>query len=174
PCASSTRLSGAARSACSIRATARSWPISASTRMTSSSALPICRGPHKRSSSTFAWKGMVPLELSGRSPFPPIGDLPYLVTLPAFGFYWFQLTEETEAPHWHQQVPDMLPEFITLTTRDGSIENALAGREGRQFEAEALPRYLELQRWFGAKDQTIESAKLEPVAEMPDARFQLA
>src|SRR5690606_38559858 len=120
------------------------------------------------------WKGMVPLELSGRSPFPPIGDLPYLVTLPAFGFYWFQLTEETEAPHWHQQVPDMLPEFITLTTRDGSIENALAGREGRQFEAEALPRYLELQRWFGAKDQTIESAKLEPVAEMPDARFQLA
>src|SRR5690606_22397028 len=120
------------------------------------------------------WKGMVPLELSGRSPFPPIGDLPYLVTLPAFGFYWFQLTEETEAPHWHQQVPDMLPEFITLTTRDGSIENALAGREGRQFEAEALPRYLELQRWFGAKDQTIESARLEPVAEMPDARFQLA
>lgn len=120
------------------------------------------------------WKGMVPLELSGRSPFPPIGDLPYLVTLPAFGFYWFQLTEETEAPHWHQQVPDMLPEFITLTTRDGSIENALAGREGRQFESEALPRYLELQRWFGAKDQTIESARLEPVAEMPDARFQLA
>jgi maltose alpha-D-glucosyltransferase/alpha-amylase len=120
------------------------------------------------------WKGMVPLELSGRSPFPPIGDLPYLVTLPAFGFYWFQLTEETAAPHWHQQVPDMLPEFITLTTRDGSIENALAGREGRQFESEALPRYLELQRWFGAKDQTIEGARLEPLAEMPDARFQLA
>src|SRR5690606_26642758 len=48
------------------------------------------------------------------------------------------------------------------------------GREGRQFEAEALPRYLELQRWFGAKDQTIERAKLEPVAAMPDARFQLA
>jgi len=120
------------------------------------------------------WKGMVPLELTGRSSFPPIGDLPYLVTLPAYGFYWFQLADETEAPRWHQQVPEILPEFITLTTRDGSIKNALAGREGQQFEAEALPRFLELQRWFGAKDQTIESADLEPLAEFPDARFALA
>jgi len=23
--------------------------------------------------------------------FPPIGDLPYLLTLPGHGFYWFQL-----------------------------------------------------------------------------------
>src|SRR5690554_5041924 len=35
------------------------------------------------------WKGAVPVELAGRSPFPPIGDLPYLVTLSGYGFYWF-------------------------------------------------------------------------------------
>ena len=29
------------------------------------------------------FKGRVPVELLGRSPFPPIGDLPYLLTLPA-------------------------------------------------------------------------------------------
>ena len=120
------------------------------------------------------WKGMVPLEVTGRSPFPPIGDLPYLVTLPAHGFYWFHLTNETEAPHWHQQVPDILPEFITLTTRDGSIRNALEGREGRQFEAETLPRFLELQRWFGAKDKAIQSAKLKTLSELPDTKFVLA
>jgi len=120
------------------------------------------------------WKGMVPLEVTGRSPFPPIGDLPYLVTLPAHGFYWFHLTNETEAPHWHQQVPDILPEFITLTTRDGSIRNSLEGREGRQFEAETLPRFLELQRWFGAKDKAIQSAKLKTLSELPDTKFVLA
>src|SRR5690606_33733679 len=81
---------------------------------------------------------------------------------------------ETEAPHWHQQVPDILPEFITLTTRDGSIRNALEGREGRQFEAETLPRFLELQRWFGAKDKAIQSAKLKTLSELPDTKFVLA
>jgi maltose alpha-D-glucosyltransferase/alpha-amylase len=26
-------------------------------------------------------------------PFPAIGDLPYFVTLPPYGFYWFSLVE---------------------------------------------------------------------------------
>ena len=26
-------------------------------------------------------------------PFPPIGELPYFVTLPPHGFYWFELIE---------------------------------------------------------------------------------
>jgi maltose alpha-D-glucosyltransferase/alpha-amylase len=29
----------------------------------------------------------------GRSVFPPIGDLPYLLTFGARGFYWFLLPE---------------------------------------------------------------------------------
>jgi maltose alpha-D-glucosyltransferase/alpha-amylase len=38
--------------------------------------------------------GKVPIELSGRVPFPPIGQLPYFVTLPPHGFYWFQLIDQ--------------------------------------------------------------------------------
>ena len=34
---------------------------------------------------------MTPIELLGRTPFPPIGELPYFVTLPPYGFYWFGL-----------------------------------------------------------------------------------
>jgi maltose alpha-D-glucosyltransferase / alpha-amylase len=37
------------------------------------------------------WEGMTPIELLGRTPFPPIGELPYFVTLPPYGFYWFGL-----------------------------------------------------------------------------------
>jgi maltose alpha-D-glucosyltransferase/alpha-amylase len=38
--------------------------------------------------------GKVPVELSGRIPFPPIGELPYFVTLPPHGFYWFELIDQ--------------------------------------------------------------------------------
>jgi maltose alpha-D-glucosyltransferase/alpha-amylase len=38
------------------------------------------------------FNGWVPVELTGRVHFPAIGELPYLLTLPGHGFYWFQLT----------------------------------------------------------------------------------
>ena len=37
--------------------------------------------------------GRVPVELLGGTHFPPVGDLPYLLTLGPHGFYWFQLVE---------------------------------------------------------------------------------
>jgi maltose alpha-D-glucosyltransferase/alpha-amylase len=40
--------------------------------------------------------GRYPVELFGRSRFPRIGELPYLLTLPSRGFYWFELVEEGE------------------------------------------------------------------------------
>ncbi|MGA2924744.1 MAG: maltose alpha-D-glucosyltransferase [Solirubrobacteraceae bacterium] len=40
-----------------------------------------------------AHRGRYPVELFGRSRFPRIGELPYLLTLAPRGFYWFQLVE---------------------------------------------------------------------------------
>jgi len=40
------------------------------------------------------WSGATPVELTGHVPFPPIGQLPYLLTLPGHGFYWFTLQFE--------------------------------------------------------------------------------
>ena len=37
--------------------------------------------------------GRVPVELLGGVAFPPIGDLPYFVTLPPYEFLWFELTD---------------------------------------------------------------------------------
>ena len=39
-----------------------------------------------------AWQGCAPHELTGGVPFPPIGELPYLLTLPGHGFYWFSIS----------------------------------------------------------------------------------
>jgi maltose alpha-D-glucosyltransferase/alpha-amylase len=36
------------------------------------------------------------VELFGRSRFPRIGDLSYLLTLAPRGFFWFQLVQEGE------------------------------------------------------------------------------
>jgi maltose alpha-D-glucosyltransferase/alpha-amylase len=40
--------------------------------------------------------GLIPVELTGRVPFPAIGELPYFVTLAPYGFYWFNLQEPGE------------------------------------------------------------------------------
>ncbi len=37
------------------------------------------------------WRGCAPQELTGGVPFPRIGELPYLLTLPGHGFYWFSI-----------------------------------------------------------------------------------
>jgi maltose alpha-D-glucosyltransferase/alpha-amylase len=36
-------------------------------------------------------RGTTPVELTGGVHFPLVGELPYLLTLPGHGFYWFQL-----------------------------------------------------------------------------------
>ena len=41
-----------------------------------------------------AMNGKTPVEMVGRVSFPKIGELPYFVTLPPFGFYWFSLVDE--------------------------------------------------------------------------------
>jgi len=37
------------------------------------------------------YKGHIPIEMSGRNLFPRIGDLPYLLTLGPYQFFWFRL-----------------------------------------------------------------------------------
>jgi maltose alpha-D-glucosyltransferase / alpha-amylase len=41
-----------------------------------------------------AFDGLVPEEMLGRTRFPAIGELPYLLTLAPRGFFWFQLRKE--------------------------------------------------------------------------------
>ncbi|MGE5763705.1 MAG: maltose alpha-D-glucosyltransferase [Mycobacterium leprae] len=43
------------------------------------------------------FEGKVPIELTGGVRFPRIGELPYLLSLPGHGFFWFLLTDSEEA-----------------------------------------------------------------------------
>jgi maltose alpha-D-glucosyltransferase/alpha-amylase len=44
------------------------------------------------------FEGRVPVELLGGTPFPPIGQLPYFLTLGSHGFYWFSLAFTDRGP----------------------------------------------------------------------------
>ena len=93
-----------------------------------------------------ALRGRVPVELTARTPFPPIGDLPYLLTLPPYGFFWFVLAREAEVPAWHNPPPAMLPEFETLVLR-GDISTLADGPHRAALEQRILPAWVQLRRW---------------------------
>ena len=42
------------------------------------------------------WYGWRPIEALGGVDFPTIGELPYLLTLPGHGFFWFRLAKPEE------------------------------------------------------------------------------
>ncbi|HET7131149.1 MAG TPA: maltose alpha-D-glucosyltransferase, partial [Gammaproteobacteria bacterium] len=103
-----------------------------------------------------AFRGRVPVELLGRAPFPPIGELPYLLTLPGHAFYWFELAESASVPSWHEQrlVPEQRPWIVLF---DGLTSFDAAGprpddarRLLTQLETELVPAYLGAQHWFDA------------------------
>jgi maltose alpha-D-glucosyltransferase/alpha-amylase len=97
------------------------------------------------------YAGRVPLELSGRTAFPRIGQLTYLLTLPPYGFYWFQLCDDAEAPSWSAATSGVAPEHHTFVIRAGLADLGWpANRE--VLEHEVLPEYLPARRWFQAKD----------------------
>ena len=56
----------------------------------------MSRFPQPVELDLIAWKGWTPTELTGGVPFPPIGELPYLLTLPGHGFYWFSVHQSSQ------------------------------------------------------------------------------
>ena len=111
------------------------------------------------------YKGRVPVEMLGRSAFPPVGELPYLITLPAYGFHWFVLPQAAQMPHWHVEAPPPLPDFITLVMTDG-WRSVWKGREMRELETDVLPAYVRKQRWFSAKNDKIVRARVSATPEI--------
>ena len=46
------------------------------------------------------YRGTTPVEMFGNTPFPPIGELPYFLTLGPHSFYWFKLELPPEGLAW--------------------------------------------------------------------------
>ena len=116
------------------------------------------------------FRGRVPVELLGRTSFPPIGDLPYLITLPAHAFYWFKLAQDAPVPDWHKEmlVAEEAPVVVlfdgwTSFFRDQVVPWRIGMAESlhERLEAEVLPRFIEQQRWYAQKGEPVGRAEIK-------------
>jgi len=112
------------------------------------------------------FEGHTPVELSGGALFPRVGHLPYLLTLPPYGFLWFELHSAAGAPEWSTSAPSIEAERHTFVLRP-RLSDILGGQNRHVLENDLLPDYVAHRRWFGAKDQTIEKVRLLRSTPMP-------
>jgi len=103
------------------------------------------------------FKGQVPVEMMGRSSFPPIGELPYFLTIAGHGFFWFRLTSEASVPEWHSELPPNRDLVTLVLSRqwDSFFPERLSQEQQRVSEnmlrrltSTSLPRFLSVSRWF--------------------------
>lgn len=98
-----------------------------------------------------AFNGLVPHELFGGTAFPPIGELPYFLTLGPHSFYWFRLEPQTV-----EDVSARRPPAIDVA---GSWQNVFAKRNRRALE-DAMPGFLRQARWYGSKARRIRTVEV--------------
>ncbi len=114
-----------------------------------------------------AFKGRVPVDLFDRSYFPPIGERAYPLTLQGHSFFWFILMEPSHIENGvTASEPEPAPELMTLVLR-GGWDDLRSGRAALELAREALPRFVSVQRWFGAKDRSIREVRVVSGAELP-------
>ena len=105
--------------------------------------------------------GRMPREVFGRTRFPRIGELPYLLTLGPYAFYWLELTVETED---EGRVDTLLPEI-----RSRASFSALTSGRSRALLERVLPEVLRSRRWFGSKARSIDHVEIVDVLMSPFA-----
>ena len=111
-------------------------------------------------------KGMVPIELFGGTRFPPIGELPYFITLGPHTFYWFSIEPQTAARET-LEVTSSVSQLPAISVT-GTWDSTLYGRARADLER-VLPNYLKMRRWFRGKARAIRTARIFDVLPVPNA-----
>ncbi len=107
--------------------------------------------------------GSIPVELFGGVAFPRIGELPYLLTLGPYGFYWFHLTRPAEDGE-----EDALPRIASRASWAALLEG-----KGKPRLERALARWMPNRRWFRGKSRAIKAVTLKDVLTAGRARVLL-
>jgi maltose alpha-D-glucosyltransferase/alpha-amylase len=97
-----------------------------------------------------AFKGRTPVELFGSTPFPPVGDAPYLLTLSPHAFHWFSVAASVEGIG---ATCDVIPVSVRTLPLKGDAESIFDESQRPRIEA-LLPAWLCGRRWFGGKART--------------------
>jgi len=106
------------------------------------------------------YEGREPVEIFGRTRFPQVGKLPYLLTLSPYSFYWFDLSHRS-APLVYDDVSAEIP---LIEVRD-PWPQLMGGRSRKVLEA-GLPEILPRRRWFSGKGRDIDEVHIADVIPM--------
>ncbi len=106
------------------------------------------------------FRGLQPVELFGQTPFPPIGEWPYLLTLGPHTFYWLSLQPSPEGAGAVDGDPLPLVEAQQAWPR--SFEGL-----GSQALERVLPGVLASRRWFAGKARRIAHARVADTVALP-------
>ncbi|MBE9123270.1 maltose alpha-D-glucosyltransferase [Tychonema sp. LEGE 07199] len=105
------------------------------------------------------FKGAVPVEIFGRTEFPPVGESPYFLSLSPHTFYWFTLTVKHEDFSHHGLNTD-LPSLAIV----GTWETAFSPKSQlSNMLISLLPNYLQSNRWFSGADRIIQSLEINEI-----------
>ncbi|PXW28174.1 maltose alpha-D-glucosyltransferase [Paraburkholderia caballeronis] len=129
----------------------------------------LSRGPQAVELDLSEFAGHSPVEMTADSVFPAIGQLPYLLTFPPYGFLWFLLCSGGQRPTWGQPASEQLPEFVTVVIREG--QTGATPENVRLLESEVLPSWLSRRRWFASKDRPLKRVRLAALTTIPGAGF---
>jgi len=108
-------------------------------------------------------KGKVPIECFGRTSFPPIGDLPYLLTLGPHAFYWFSIEPAPEPASLILGGDIQVPEITVSESWHRVLEPGIA----RTALERVLPAFLRTHRWFKGAERTMKHARITESISLP-------
>ena len=116
-----------------------------------------------------AYRGRIPIELLGRTAFPPVGELPYVLTLAGYGFLWFRLAPQDKTPPSREEViaRDELPVLVLFDGwaslfRDRVVpwRISMSEKVRGQLENEVLPAFVSGRRWYAARNEPVRRVEL--------------
>jgi maltose alpha-D-glucosyltransferase/alpha-amylase len=110
------------------------------------------------------YAGMAPIELFGRTEFPPVGDQPYFLSLGPHAFYWFSL-QPKEVIEESLLARTGEPPSLAIVSWDAVFSPSV-----RAILSPMLPAYLRPRRWFRSRNRTIRLAEIHDVIPFPKSR----
>jgi maltose alpha-D-glucosyltransferase/alpha-amylase len=108
------------------------------------------------------FSGLVPVEMTGNSELPRIGEGPYFLTLGPYACYWLLLKREAPSPITVRPVPQageqLLDESPLLLGPDW--RRLLESSTREILERQYLPAFLKRQRWFARRTAPLSRVRL--------------
>lgn len=120
----------------------------------------LSRFPQHAELDLSKFKGLAPVEMFGRAPFPTVGEQLYMISLAAYSFYWFSVEarESLEVSEPKAEKP-----LIEIE----SWESVANGQPPAGL-LRVLPSFIKTRRWFLGKGRTILSTEILDVIPIPE------